>query len=764
MTKGQQQAIEQLREIEKASQGSFEIVSIKGFRVDNGSVKIEISFSCEDIVKEQLGLPLKDRERFVLEIPPLFPFECPQVTTPHHRFAGFPHVQWENRLCLYQSPSTEWDPGDGMFGYIDRLNLWLRAGARNELDPWGGPLHPPVTYFLEGPVRTVVVRANTPEVKTDNWFGLAYLRSVSKNRVDVYDWADFAGANNQNEVAAAVLLAEPMPFEFPSTVAELFDALAKRGMSKDLLILLLQVFSGRNDDSSPLYLIIGTPMRGTRGSGVLLQHLTAWFIEKEQVQTLNLAFEKYSDDERLQKIGKRCEEIFLNWAKTARVAWCRVEEERPEIIVKRDYTSPLNWFSSKVVSLWGCGALGSHVAEMLIRIGVKRLILRDCTRVKPGVITRQLYEDLDIGYAKAFMLANRLRRIRPETVIESYSENVLVSPLEETWTDRADIILDTTAAGSVFSKLELARQNEKIQRVPIVSMVVGHRAENCMAVIAGKDYSGGPSDVSRKAKIEACQNSGLRLYLDEFWPSGKMRQQRIFQPEPGCSENTFVGSEADMQVLAGVMLNQVADHLNRITDRSASCFFFTQPHVAGNGLINHQSIFWSTPDMVIKDEMEGYEIRLSEFSLKEILKCIRNSQETSGKGFETGGLLFGQRDDATRIIWVSEITGPPEDSHSSAVEFVCGVKGTSRMNVDKKQRTLGSIQYIGMWHTHPSGSQNFSLKDFNAMQRLANDSLESPRYVLLVIIGTPETIPQIGAYVFSRAKLRESIIPTTKIP
>ncbi|WDV56660.1 hypothetical protein PV963_43325 [Streptomyces coeruleorubidus] len=44
---------------------------------------------------------------------------------------------------MYRSPATEWDPADGMYGFITRVWDWFQAAAAGELDTPGEPLHPP---------------------------------------------------------------------------------------------------------------------------------------------------------------------------------------------------------------------------------------------------------------------------------------------------------------------------------------------------------------------------------------------------------------------------------------------------------------------------------------------------------------------------------------------------------------------------------------------------------------------------------------------
>src|SRR3546814_12767727 len=58
--------------------------------------------------------------------------------------------------------------------------------------------------------------------------------------------------------------------------------------------------------------------------------------------------------------------------------------------------------------LFGCGALGSAIAECALRAGARSLAVVDNGIVKPGHLVRQRYSDADIGSAKANALRDRL--------------------------------------------------------------------------------------------------------------------------------------------------------------------------------------------------------------------------------------------------------------------------------------------------------------------------------------------------------------------
>jgi len=66
------------------------------------------------------------------------------------------------------------------------------------------------------------------------------------------------------------------------------------------------------------------------------------------------------------------------------------------------------------VAVFGCGGLGSNVAEMLVRAGVGRLVLVDFDRVEAANLNRQFFFADQVGEYKTEALATNLRRIRPD--------------------------------------------------------------------------------------------------------------------------------------------------------------------------------------------------------------------------------------------------------------------------------------------------------------------------------------------------------------
>lgn len=76
------------------------------------------------------------------------------------------------------------------------------------------------------------------------------------------------------------------------------------------------------------------------------------------------------------------------------------------------------------IHIIGCGALGSHIAELLVRLGVNNIHLWDFDVVSPHNITNQLYVHKQIGQKKTTALDYLLHEINPkvETILHDKYE------------------------------------------------------------------------------------------------------------------------------------------------------------------------------------------------------------------------------------------------------------------------------------------------------------------------------------------------------
>ena len=738
MPSGYELAREQLREIAEASAGTVQIVNET--TGPSGYHHFDVSIRFDGLERVDDGLPVRAREVFRLVVRPTFPYVRPSVETPHLRFAGFPHVQWSCHLCLYQS-AAEWKPEEGMYGFITRLDSWVRDAALNNLDPDDAPLHPPVAYATVA--RLYVPKADTPPVGAATWIGFAEL-CQRNHRTEIIGWrASFEPC--PEHFAHAILLHGPLPYEYPETVSALLNALESHGIDFAPFVLQLASHANRTDAGTPLTVVLGTPMRRVERGGRALQHLAIWEIsgdDADSLRAMHVATEGGDPNARKEAITQ-----VVKWSLDATVGWCIVREMRPEVTRRRDQTSPMAWFHGKRVAIWGCGAIGTHVAESVVRAGATHLELVDNRCVAPGLLVRQGFEDSDIGRLKAEALADRLKRIEPDLETEAFTDDLIHRFGEAEPLPDVDLVIDCTASSAVRMKLEQTLCGN-VARPPIASMGVGYDASSAIATFSAA-HSGGPLDLIRRLKLEVCRKSRLSKLRDTFWPTTP-RSER-FQPEPGCSEPTFVGSHADLAGLSARMLNAVARALPKLDGGMTSAGWIFEEQGPSHA-------FSWPPDHTLEEKGRGYLVRVSPEAVREMRAWARRSARTAGPTVETGGLVFGELNEAAGVLWVTEVEGPPPDSDAAADHFTCGTEGMEEAADEKDRRFRGSVTCIGSWHTHPTTRAHPSEVDIRAVaQLLAAPDSTRRTFVLLILSSSPDN-PVLGAHAFRRTLRSQDVV------
>lgn len=739
MTDAFKLAGEQIREIADASEGA---VQIHGeITLPSGYRQFEISIRFDGLERVHAGLRVRAREPFRVIVPPTFPFDYPFVETPHVRFSGFRHVQWRRHLCLYMS-SSDWSPEEGMYGFIRRLDAWIRDAAMNNLDPNDAPLHPPVAYPTVN--RLFVPRANTPLVVGAPWFGLAELRERNQ-RTEIIGWNEL-GQQHPAHFAPAILLHANLPFEYPETVKALLNELEIHGIDYAPFIFQLASQAQHSDANTPLIVVLGTPMRRVAPGGPALQHLAVWEISADDADKLRkLNISVHADDTAQRTAAIKA---VVTWSIFAKVGWCIVREMRPEVTRRRDHSSPMAWFLGKRVAIWGCGAIGSHVAESVVRAGARTVELVDNNTVGPGLLVRQGFEDADIGRFKADALAERLKRIEPDLETVVSTDDLIPRITGSGSITNMDLVIDCTASSAVRTALERTLRDVHSRPV-IASLAIDSQAGSGIATLSTPNHSGGTLDLVRRLKLEACRKPTLSNVLEAFWP--RSRSGERFQPEPGCSEPTFIGSHADLAGLSARMLNSVV----RAIAKPGNC------HTGAGWLVEESgplhAFAWHS-DYTLKDKGWGYSVRVSSHAAREMRGWARRSVRTAGAKIETGGLVFGELNEAAGVLWVTDVEGPPPDSHAAEDHFTCGIEGMEEAAQKRHCRFRGSVDCVGSWHTHPTSTPHPSNVDIGAVAQLLANSGSSRRTCLILILSGNPNDPALGAYAFRRKLSGEDFI------
>jgi proteasome lid subunit RPN8/RPN11 len=770
LTRGQVQALDELRAVSAADPRALEVVQVSP-RTGDGWLPIEISAAAARPVGANPPLlatgpraTMRARERFIVRVPPQFPFLRPEVDVTHTRFAGLPHVQWQHRICLYLSPSTEWHPADGMFGLLERLLSWIDQAAVGALDPAGAPLHPPVAYATRDG-GAAIIRADTPRGIALPWVGFAVFKQAQGRPIELVAWLDVEGSarllaaptvelleeltgfnagKKPLRLGVAVLLAEPTPFELPTQGDDVLNLLAERGVSREHLLDALAQVSFLNHRISlvdrasrqTLYLVLGTPGRGVAG-GDLRQHLTVWRLPacaplaaSELEQAASLAHAAPS-------VHTRVRNAVSDWLAASRVDWAQVYELRPEVTVRRDRGSPLEWARGRTIAIIGCGALGGHIAEHFARAGAACLKLFDNGTVSPGVLVRQPYGHADVGTAKVSALCAHLHWVRSDLTLSSNSADALPAILSDTgWPPEVDLIVDAAANPAITAALERQRRLHADTTPPILSLLIGHTAHRGVATLAPRGYSGGGADLLRKAKMSMLRATDLRPFADDFFPDPPRATH--FQPEPGCSEATFTGSHAEVAALAATLLTHTLAILAAPSPGGPDGHAVLVDLGLDSTAPMLRRLSWPK-DVTVRDEAEDLDVRFTPAALAEVRAECRLMARRRSWCTETGGVLLGELDEACAVAWITSASGPPPDSRASEHLFVCGVEGVDELVQRHSARTRGAARFVGLWHSHPGGQAAPSPIDDAGIGEVVAPTTHAPRTALLVIVGAAKS-------------------------
>ena len=237
-------------------------------------------------------------------------------------------------------------------------------------------------------------------------------------------------------------------------------------------------------------------------------------------------------------IGSGC------FSHSQQLPWGRVEN------VARDRLYARGAYPSKVqatpIVVFGCGALGSSIAEILARGGVHQISLVDPDLIKFGNLCRHTLDGSSVGLNKAQALAERLLRANPLSKIKGYSERVPLDSqsdqaLHQAITD-AEIFVDCTTSEAAFQWLnQYAVENGK----RLISLFFNFHAELLTLCISGKSIS--CSDIFKDQNY-AVQQKYTPLDPEVYF-SHPSKDEQIIEGA-GCWHPSFPALNAHVQILA----------------------------------------------------------------------------------------------------------------------------------------------------------------------------------------------------------------------
>jgi hypothetical protein len=377
------------------------------------------------------------------------------ATFPHQHFNAVAHdAPWRlGDICLEDFlgsigraglASEPEDAGSRLRWRAQRAMEWLIAAAEGTLlkagDPFELPDFPkaaidPIVAFRESPAALARSRTGArwgtvnlmrhPNVPN----ALVVHRFVDRDgmRLPEAEWGAVFATSHGESVRGVWLRLDKLPvlppWQAPATWGELRCLAAQQG--RDLDKILRKATRSLREGPGRIALI-GFPIPQTVGGPDVRIHWQALLLPDLMPTQAAVASDRL-------------------------IAWLPSENWHPVDIATRGRFA--DSVLDRHVAILGAGALGSAVAELLVRGGVTRLTLIDGDSLQPGNLVRHTLGLSDLLSYKANAVAARLNLAGPNGHFDAMVERFPPSDPDQPQLQAADVVIDTTGSNDVAAAM-----------------------------------------------------------------------------------------------------------------------------------------------------------------------------------------------------------------------------------------------------------------------------------------------------------------------
>ena len=396
-------------------------------------------------------------------------------TFPHQTFNGnnvgeLPFRQ--GRLCIDSSLHSLGRHGGDVepFGIHDRLVWqvgraieWLKDAAADRLAKPGDSFELP--DFRQSGQATLAFNENKDSLttweKTPNCVGIvdiavvpqasktAYVkvfRALNEEAILNVEWGTFLETWGELE-PTGIWIRTPStpvlePWQAPMTWGELRKALNLQDVDLDQVLSKAVV---KIRDGKDHILLLGFPVPDLIGGPSQRMHWLATSLPALTTQHQR-GFRTTNDKGRWYKDRKSIlkDAVPLKWHNT--------EDWNIEEFNARGKLS--DTLTTKGVAVIGVGALGSAIAEMLVKAGVHDVRICDGENLKAGNLVRHTLSLQSVGVNKAEAVASKLNASSPSGSIAAFGKNISSGTKDKIpWLASADLVIECTGSDKTLSAL-----------------------------------------------------------------------------------------------------------------------------------------------------------------------------------------------------------------------------------------------------------------------------------------------------------------------
>ena len=595
-------------------------------------------------------------------------------------------------ICIDERPWAEalltWTPAE----LIDRILMWFRRATRGELHDARQPLDP---VFLGTTLSFIIARSILTTNIAEDLIAEHDLENATFLRIKRV--ADVNKSRNGLEpISIATYCVEPERMQrlrhAPGTLDGLNAMLDARGIElyADLTARFTKWLSEGEAAAWRLNarftVIVEMPIvspRGEQQEGVDLRAFVSEQSAGDIATALGVALKTEATDQGskvgyVKRIGPPAIDPQSVGAIVMQAADVHLEFER-DLATRLAGRDALD---ARRAVLVGAGAIGSHLADCLVREGRFHWTVIDDDHLLPHNLARHIARNDETSRQKATVLATHLNAILAGAVVaQSVAANLFADGEDGAAISaalaEADLIVDASA--SVLVPRLLSDHKVLARRLSTFFNPSGE-AVVLLAEPAGRALT--------LRDLEA-QYLALVLHTDRL--AGHLGESADAIAYTGaCRAITNRIPQSRVSVLAGLAAAAVG---NAADGTEAIISVWT---LASDG----QVALDSTPAKPVSHyQAYGWRITLDAGFTARILE-MREARLPA----ETGGMLFGVVDIPAKSIHLIHAAPAPPDSRERPGEFVRGTAGVEALMKEIGRKTAGQVRYVGEWHSHPQNA------------------------------------------------------------
>jgi proteasome lid subunit RPN8/RPN11 len=624
--------------------------------------------------------------------------KAPDALALRDDFPIVPHLNMHREakprsLCLYDRPWEEIRPGWTAAGFLERIRWWLGQTARGQLHGEDQPLEP--LMFSHGLDLVVSSRFGRPDGDA-----LEIVRVVlvdgKDGRVLV---ADSERAPDRGGLTCAAMYIETPTRQHgviqrtPTSIHELAELVDSTEFS--LLDSLRTALRNLPDDlrcnrqrrrSLRPLLVIGLP-KSRRGDGAVETVELKGFLCGGSIEAAGAAIGAWEvvGDELGRSLsidpkqdGSDIGVIVVNVLR--KLTWNRAA-------LHSGYASR----DSRNIAAVGVGALGSQVAMNLARSGFGKWTLIDDDAFMPHNTVRHLLEGgYAVGRNKAVCMSVYMNSLADdEAIAVAVPANYLTPGDHEERVgaaiSSADLVLDMSASVAVSRAIAASDSS-----VRAASVFLSPSGNDVVLLAEDSKRSVRLNDLEMLYYAAVATNEALTGHLAS--PNDSARYGASCRDVSVRMDQPFVGT------LAGIAASAVRAQFN--DDAATIRVWRLDPSTLTVGSVE------VTVEGGVAQNQHGWRVFVGADVLRDVT-ALRSKRLPN----ETGGILLGGIDFERRQIHIVIALPSPADSEEWPTMYIRGVKGLRQARDDIVDSSAGHLDYLGEWHSHPTGAATVPSED-----------------------------------------------------